>query len=238
MTAKKGVDTHRRTAITVGVLFIVATVFLFIGQAFYGPILGSPDYLEIAYPNRTTVIVGILLEFMVVPAIVLIPVLLFPILKGYSEVLALGYVVFRLFEAVLLSVAQTSRLTLINVSQDYLSRGETDAAYFQYIGSSILAEDYWAAPGPIYNIVFIIGALILYYTLYRSKLVPRFIPVLGFIALAALLAGALLGAFIDLSIAMTLLLVAPIAVQEMILAAWLIVKGFNPLPAASRVEGG
>ena len=73
-------NSYRKTAIIVGALFIIATAFLFIGEAFYKPILSSPDYLNIAYPNRITVIMGILLEFACVIAIPLIPVFLFPIL--------------------------------------------------------------------------------------------------------------------------------------------------------------
>ena len=56
-------NSNRKIAIIVGVLFILAIVVLFIGEAFYRPILDSPDYLDIAYPNRIVAIIGILLEF-------------------------------------------------------------------------------------------------------------------------------------------------------------------------------
>ncbi|NIN36710.1 MAG: DUF4386 family protein, partial [Gammaproteobacteria bacterium] len=113
-------NTHRKTAIIVGVLFIIATAFLFVGEAFYDPILSSPDYLVNAYPNRNTVVIGILLEFACVIAIPLIPVFLFPVLRKHNEALALGYVVFRFLEAVLFIVVQINKLSLINVSQGYL----------------------------------------------------------------------------------------------------------------------
>ena len=156
-------NTHRKTAVIVGVLFIIATAFLFIGEAFYKPILSSPDYLEITYPNRTVVIIGILLEFICVLAMPLIPVFAFPVLKKHNEALALGYVVFRLLEAVILiSVAEINKLALIGVSQEYLNQEGMDAAYFQHIGSAIQAENYWGdTTGLIYNLVFIIGGLIL-----------------------------------------------------------------------------
>ena len=64
-----------------GVLFIAAIVMLFVGEAFYKPILDSPDYLDNAYPNRVVVIIGILLEFTGVPAVALLSVFLFPRLK-------------------------------------------------------------------------------------------------------------------------------------------------------------
>jgi hypothetical protein len=232
-------DSHRKTAIIVGVLFIFAIVMLFIGEALYKPILDSPDYLDNAYPNRIVVIIGILLEFTGVPAVILISVFLFPILKKHNEALALGYVGFRLFEAALLSVAYISKLSLVNVSQDYLNRGGVDASYFQYIGSSIHSVDHWASTtGLIYLIVFSLGSLILYSVLYQSKLVPRFISVWGLIAAIVLLTGSVL-ANIDMfagisGLILELIIALPIAVAEMMLAVWLIVKGFN----SSAIDSG
>ena len=116
-------NTNRKTAIIVGVLFIIATLFLFIGEAIYQPVLLSPDYLETAYPNRTIATLGILLEFACVLAIPLIPVFLFPILRKHNEALALGYFGFRFLEAVLFVLIQINKLSLISVSQGYLNDG-------------------------------------------------------------------------------------------------------------------
>jgi hypothetical protein len=227
--------TNRKTAITVGVLFIIATVFLFIGEAFYDPILSSPDYLDIAYPNRILVIIGILLEFSCVIAIPLIPVFLFPILREHYEALALGYVVFRLLEAVLFIMVEINKLSLINVSQGYLNRGGMDASYFQNVGSSIQSWNDWAFS--FYVVVFTLGALMFYSVLYKSKLVPRFISAWGFIAAALLLTGIVLimvDAFTGISgLGLELVFALPIAVNEMVLAVWLIVKGFNPAAITS-----
>jgi hypothetical protein len=228
-------NTHRKTAITVGVLFIIATAFLFIGEAVYKPILSSPDYLDLAYPNRTIVTIGILLEFMIVLAMPLIPVFLFPVLKHHNETLALGYVVFRLLEAVILiSVAEINKLSLIGVSQAYLNQEGVGAANYQAIGSAIQAENYWGdTAGLIYNIVFVVGALMLYTVLYQSKLIPRWLSIWGLIAAVALLIGALLSIFGNISPVLTLAMILPIAVQEMVMAGWLIVKGFNPTAIAT-----
>ena len=227
-------NSNKKTAIIVGLLFIIAIVMLFIGEAFYKPILSSPDYLDNAYPNKIIVITGILLEFICIPAIVLIPVFLFPILKKYNETLALGYVCFRLLEAAIFMVAEINKLSLINVSRDYLNKGGVDASYFRNIGSSIQSKIYWAnSDGLIYIVVFIIGVLILNYSLYKSKLIPRSISVGGFIAAAALLTGSVLSIF-DLFPVITILLIIPIALQEMVFAVWLIVKGFNP----SAIDSG
>ena len=85
----------------------------------------------------------------------------------------------------------------------------------------------------MYNIVFIIGALMLYSVFYQSKLIPRWISVWGFIAAVTLFTAAMLSVFIGISPAITVVLIAPIAVQEMVMAVWLIVKGFNLSAIAS-----
>ena len=230
-------DTARKYAIVVGVLFIIATAFLFIGEAVYGPILESPDYLEIAYPNRTTAVLGILLEFACVIAIPLIPVFAYPILKEHSPALAVGYVGFRLFEAVLFAVTEINKLSLISVSQGYLSGGEGAAAYFQNLGASIQAQNGWIFS--FYLFIFTLGGLIFYSALYRSRLVPRFISGWGFLAAALLLAGTVLQMLeVNLMLpagAFELVFAAPIAVNEMVLAVWLIAKGFNTSTVASEV---
>ena len=219
----------RKTARIVGVLFIIGTAFLFIGQAFYNPIISSPDYLEIAYPNRTTVLTGILIEFTGYLGLVFIPVLLYPILKKHNEVLALAYICFRLFEVVLLSVAQITKLSLIGLSQNYLNNGGGDTSYFHNMGNSIQSVLYWVdSGGLIYITVFVIGASVLYYELYKTKLVPRWISILGLFSAVALETASLMFTLDIFAAELALLLMIPLAVQEQIMALWLILKGFNP----------
>jgi hypothetical protein len=231
---EREMNTHRTNATIVGVLLIIATAFLFIGEAVYGPILDSPDYLEIAYPNRITAVVGILLEFACVIAIPLIPVFMYPVLKEHSEPLALGYVGFRLFEAVLFVITEINELSLINVSEGYLNRGEVDASYFQNLGSSIRAENMWVFL--MYVLIFTLGAMMFYAVLYKSRLVPRFISAWGFLAAALLLIGTML-VMVELNTGALenvweLITAVPIAVNEMVLALWLIIKGFRQPGAA------
>ena len=232
-------NTHRNTAIIVGVLFIIATAFLFIGESFYKPVLSSPDYLDIAYPQRITVIIGLLLEFTCVLTIPLIPVVLFPVLRKHNETLALGYVVFRLFETVLFVAVIINKLSLISVSENYLNNGGMEAPYFQNYGSSIQAWNDWA--WLIYVMVFTLGALMLYAVLYQSKLIPRFISGWGFVAALLLLTGIVLN-MVEVKLmlpagAFELIFAVPIAVQEMVMAGWLIVKGFNSSAIASGSAG-
>jgi len=216
----------RRTAIIVGVLFIIATAFLFVGDAFYGPVLDTPDYLQVAYPNRITAAIGMLIEFSCIIAIPLIAVFAFPVLRKHSEALALGYVVFRLFEAVIFVLVDITKLSLIQVSKMYLAAAHSNADTIANIGATIQAWNEWS--WVFYVLIFAFGALILYTILFRSKLLPRWISVSGLIAIVLMVTSGFLAMFeVKLPEAVFGLLVAPIAVQEMVMAGWLIIKGFN-----------
>ena len=226
-------DSFRKTAIIVGVLFIVNYLGVFIGSAFYGPVLNTPDYLNNIYPNKTQVIIGMLFELMNDAAVVGICAIMFRILKKHNESIAVGYVGFRIIEAVTLIVGKISILSLITLSQDYITAGAPDDSYFQALGASALAERYWA--GQMTAVFFILGALIFYYILYRSKLVPRFISAWGLIAVASLIMANVLGVpDLTQGFQPAMILYFPIVLSELLLAVWLIVKGFNPSAIASE----
>jgi len=122
-------------------------------------------------------------------------------------------------------IVDINKLSLINVSQGY-SAGGVDAAFFRNMGSFVQAWNMWG--WVFYVFVFAIGALIFYTALYQSKLVPRWISGWGWIAAILIMASALL-AMLEVNLPEILfgLLVLPIAVQEMVMALWLIIKGFN-----------
>jgi len=223
----KKINTNKNIARIVGVLFIIATASIFAGSI-YEPFLNSPDYLDIIYPNKTTVIIGLLLESIMIPAMFLIPIFLYPILKKYNKVLALGYVGFRWLEVLLICIAQISKLSLVKLSRDYLNSGGLDVADFQNIGNLIQSRFYWInTDGIIYVVIFAIGAFILNFILYKSKLIPQWLSIWGLFGATAILTGTMLYAFTDTSEVIAMLLIIPIAIQEMVFALWLIIKGFD-----------
>lgn len=234
-------DPHRKTAMIVGVLFLVATVAGMMAAVFTGPILDDPDYLANTSANENEVILGALLMLIMGVAVVGIAVMIFPILKKVNEGLALGYVCFRTIECVVFIVGVMSLLSLLTLSQEYLAAEAPDATSFETQGAILLAQLDWSnIPA---DIVFGLGCLMVYYLLYQSKLVPRPLSAWGFIGGIFMLAAAVLGAFgvIGALDASSILLNIPIAVLEMVLAVWLIVKGFNPSAIASlsaRVSEG
>jgi hypothetical protein len=207
----------------VGILFIAATVASSLGIVLLGSILDTPDYLVNTAANESQVLIGVLLWLVDCAAVVAIPVLLFPILKKHSKTLAFGYLSSRIIESVIFIVRVVFILLLISLSQEYVKSGGPAAYPFQTLGVLLLAaRDWtlWLGAG----IVFSLTAVILNYLLYRTKLIPRFISVWGFIgAILFFVASAVKPFGFNLEI-----LFVPIAVQEMAFAVWLIVKGFNP----------
>ena len=216
---------NKKTAVIVGVLFITATVSAVVSGFLVEPILDGPDYLISVSAKENQVLIAVLLELNLAVSVIGIAVFLFPIFRKHNEALALGYVGLRILEGVIVIIGAISALLLLALSQEYAA-GTPSASYVQILGNLLLAERDWAfLLGPV--IVFSLNSLILNYLLYQSRLVPRFISVWGLIGATMLLASGLLGMFDIYSIESTVILAAPIGVNEMVLALWLVVRGFN-----------
>ena len=223
--------TNRKTAIMIGVLYIIGTVAGILSLVFTGHILESQDYLLQVSMNPNQIVIGALFVLTMGLALAMVPVLMFPILKGYNGALAVGYVVFRgALEAVTYLALVIGWLSLPLIGQEFIKASATDASFFQSLGDLVLeAHD---QIGHILTIVFILGALMFYYVLYQSKLVPRWLSGWGLLAAIPYFVSGVLGLF-NLHTPMStiqMVLVLPMAVQEMVLAVWLIVKGFNSSP--------
>ena len=168
-------------------------------------------------------------------AVIGIPIMLFPILKNYSERLALGYFGIRVIESMVLIFSKTGLLSLITLSQEYIAMGSTESSYFQTFGAVTLAERDWASQ--IQVVFFVLSALIFYYVLYKTKLLPRWLSVWGFIAVASLIAANVLPVpDLTQGFSPTQLLFMPIFLSEILVATWLIVKGFTPDAIADGSE--
>jgi hypothetical protein len=238
MTKNEGkMNTNRKFAIIAGELFIIAMVASLLGTAFTGPLLGAPDYLIKISANGSRVVVGALFAFIAAATSASIAISLYPLLKKYNEVLALGAVAFRLIEAVFYIVDVICLLSLLTLSQEFVNAGGQSASYFQTFGHLLLTARDLA--GFVFGaIAFCLGALMYYSVFYQSKLIPRWLSVWGLIATVLLLSAVLLTLFDGepFSISGGLIILAlPIAVQEMVLAVWLIVKGFNPSAIADSL---
>jgi hypothetical protein len=222
----------RKTAIVAGVLFIAATAASLLGTSFTQSTLDAPDYLVKISANQSQITLGVLFQFIAAVTSAGIAISLYPTLRRHNEGLALGSVGFRIMEGVFYIVAALGQLSLLSLSQEYVKAGAPAASDFQILGTLILAGRNWA--NFVFGVIsFCLGALMYYYVFFQSKLIPRWLSGWGLIAIAMLLAMSLSIMFGAQPSGTTLLLAAPIALQEMVLAVWLIAKGFNPSAIAS-----
>jgi hypothetical protein len=226
-------DSYRTTATITGVLFIIATFASILSNAFL-PSVNASDYLVAVSANQNQVTAGALLIFIAAITSAGIAISLYPLLKKYNEALALGAVCFRLIEAVFYIVGALGLLLLLTLSQEFVKAGTPGAFSFQALGALLLAGHNWAGFG-LATIAFGLGALMYYYIFYQSELIPRWLSGWGLVGGTLTIAASILVMFhfILLMSTIFIVLILPIAVQEMVLAFWLIVKGFNPSAVAA-----
>ena len=221
-------NSYRKTAIIVGILFLVCTAASLLSFAFTGSILEDQDYLTKLTLNETSVTIGALIEFIWAAAGAGIAIGLYPLLKKYNGALALGSVSFRVVENVFVLIGTLSLLSLLTLSQEFIAAGAPGASSFQTSGTLLLALRDWSLNviGPL---AFSLGALMYYVILYKSKLIPRWLSGWGVLGAVLLLAATVLASFthdFGMESVQTYLSI-PIGVNELVLAVWLIAKGFN-----------
>ncbi|MCM3702010.1 DUF4386 domain-containing protein [Paenibacillus macerans] len=230
---------NQRSALIVGVLFILAAITAIIGLILYNPILKDPDYLIEGSKHATQVIVGALLELILVVSAVGTSTTMFPYLRKYNETIALWHVCFRFLEAVIITVGIISVLSLLTLSREFAATASPNIASFQATGTALKAIHDWTfLLGPSFMLG--INTMMYSYIFYKTKLVPKFIPILGMIGATLVFLEALLVMFgvIQQVSVWGSILALPVAANEMILAVWLIVKGFNvsALAPASAIK--
>jgi Domain of unknown function (DUF4386) len=212
----------RKTSLVAGVLYLltfvsIPTLFLYVPVHDRNYILGpGPD---------TAVIFGGILEVIVALAGIGTAVALFPVLKRQNEGVALGLVGARVLEGAGILAGVACLLAIVSLRQagagaGALVTGQTLAILYDRI--FLLSQSFMPA----------VDDLLLGFLLYRSRLVPRVLPVIAFIGAPLLLAswfGVLFGLW-DRSSALAVLAAVPVALFEFSLGVYLIVKGFKPSP--------
>ena len=213
---------NRKIATIVGILLIIGTVSGILSAVFTGNIFSEPDYLAKIAESDAQVLLGSGFVLLMGFSLAMVPVMMFPIFKKKNEALALGAVVFRgPVEAVLYIMMVVSWLMLISLGKEFVAAGAPAGSYFQNIGAVLVQSG--TQINQILEITFSLGALMFYFLFYQTRLIPRWLSLWGVIgAVLYHIAGwtDLFG--IDMSV-----LIFPLALQEMVMALWLIVKGFN-----------
>src|SRR6266496_144374 len=221
-TKRVPMDSLRKTSLVAGVFYLLT--FVSIPTLFLYLPVHDPKYIVGPGPD-TGVLFGGLLEIIVALAGLGTAVALYPVVKRQNEGVALGFVGSRVLEAATIFVGVACLLSVVTLRQ-------AGAGADALVTSHALVV--------LYDRTFLIGqsfipavnALLLGSLLYQSRLVPRVLPLLGFIGATLLVAGdiAVLFGLIGQHAPSTALAAIPIALWEFSLGVWLVVKGFNPSP--------
>jgi hypothetical protein len=219
---------HRAAATTAGILYITGTVAGVLSMAVSAPIRGAVDPLAYGAQHTGAVVSVALLVLVMGLSLALVPVVLFPVLRRVNEVLAVGYLIVRgAVETIGYAVMAIGWLLVGPLSAALAAGAGTDTPTGVRVGNLVINAD---AVNAVFGLVFCLGATMFYALLYRSRLVPRWITWWGLAAIPLYTAAHLLAMYgvLDANSTAQTLLFMPMAVQEMVLAVWMIARGFRP----------
>lgn len=206
-----------------GLLFLIQLITYFVGnQVLLQNIVSQSDLLNSCLANSNTLVLSVVLELTCGVSVVGISVILYPILKPFSQRIALWYVGFRLVEFSIIILSKIKILTLLRLSQHYKDLGDQNTAFYKTLSIALLAEHNLAILMTL--IVFGAGALLFYYLLFKSKFIPRFISLWGILGVLLVLISALLQLF---SVNVPFFMFLPMGLNELFIGIWFLAKGFN-----------
>jgi hypothetical protein len=218
------VNSTRKIALTTGVLLIVATAAALAASAVQPAIEGS-DYLAGVASHPLRMAAGALGTLLAAATSVGIAVALYPLLKRTHAALAMGAVVFRTIEAVFYAAEVVSLLAIGSVAKGIADGSATNASASKSIADALVSFHDHA--GSVAVFAFCIGAFMYYVALWRARLLPRWLSGWGMLAAASMETAVLLSIFLDKPVTGYIPLIIPIFFQEIVMAVWLLVKGFD-----------
>jgi hypothetical protein len=225
---------YRQSAVAAGVLLILGVVASLVATRFTGPILSQPDYLGVIPSSENNMLWGTFFQFITALVAAGIALSLYPVLRRYHSTLAVGAVTFRIMEGVFYAISGLGLIALVTLGHESSVR---EAPYYQSLGSLIISVS--DAANFIFGVVaFGLGATMYYVAFYLTKLVPRWLTIWGFAGIILVVSAAVYTLLNGEAFAIEgnmRALAAPIALQELVLACWLSIRGFN-LPSDSRID--
>jgi hypothetical protein len=220
---------HKAAAITAGILYIIGTVAGILSKAVtYFPVHNANDPLAYAATHSGAVATGALLVLVMGLSLAFVAVVLFPILRRVDEVLATGYLIIRgAVETAVYVIIAIAWLLLAPLAETMSAGPGTASPAGVRLGTLVIDSDGASA---MLTLVFCLGAVLFYVLLYRSRIVPRWITLWGFVGIPLYAAAYLLAMYgtIGTNSSAQNLLQLPLGVQEMVLAVWMITRGFRP----------
>ena len=228
---------HRAAATTAGILFIIGTVAGILSKAVtYFPVRDADDPLAYAADHSVRVATGALLVLVMGLSLALLAVVLFPVLRRVDEVLATGYLIIRgAVETTTYVVVAVAWLLLVPLAETMSAGPGTASPAGVRLGTLMIDSD---GASVVMSLVFCLGATLFYVLLYRSRIAPRWIVSWGLVGIPLYVAAYVLAMYgvVGINSSEVNLLSLPLAVQEMVLAVWMIARGFRPATVPSTLK--
>ena len=220
--------TYRLNALMAGVLYIIGTVAGVLSVVAIGGFPGD-DFQAFMATDPSRIVLGAFFILVMGFSLAAMTLFLYPLFRKDSEPLAMGMVLFRgAFEGTWYILAAVSWVTLAKIITEINTAG-ADSGALETLGAVVMHTD--GKLGDIGTFAFIIGAVCLYTSFYRTRLIPRWLSVWGLVGTLPFVVTYALH-FFDVGPDLQLLSI-PLAVQEMVMGLWLIIKGFSPQALAT-----
>ena len=215
----------RSAAVVAGVLFLVGTLA---GIFSVVPAVDGPNYLRETAAHRTRVIAGAVMQCLMAGAYVGMAIVLYPVLRGHSATAAAGFLGLRIAAGVCNLLGVVVLLLLLQVSSSFVTAAARPSPRFGTVGD-LLRRGRDLVNHVAMILLICAGDLMYYWVLHRAKLVAGWLTVWGFVGLALAMAASLLVLSRRLAVVSRayLALNAVLALQQVTLAIWLIVGGFD-----------
>lgn len=226
--SRRRMDPTRKVALAGGLIYLVTFAASMPQLKLFANVINDPSGYISGPGSNTALQVGSLLEIVTAAAGVGTAVALYPVTRRVSRTAAIGFVTSRVVEAALILVGVLSLLTVVTLQHHYAGATGTQAQTLGVTGSALVAVRQWTfllGPGVMAGV----NDLLLGYMLYRSRLVPRIIPIIGLVGAPLILLSdtvTIFGGWTQLSAPATLCAL-PVAVFEFSVGVWLTVKGFR-----------
>ncbi|NHE57626.1 DUF4386 domain-containing protein [Cyclobacterium plantarum] len=220
-------DLIRKKSIIVGVLLMLNIAA---GILSIDPVIDDPGNLGNISINAKPILIRAFLQFILALIYAGIPIILYSLFKKFNNGLTIGFLLFRIISVVFIFIGWLSILLLLELGQEFVKAGSPDISHFQTLDNLIRSGrdliNHVAMP-----LILSVGNIMFYSILYQSKLVPRWLSIWGLFAtvLSGIFASILLMfGIIDIITPTYIALAFPTALLEIVLAIWLLVKGFKP----------
>ena len=229
LEGRDGPNSYRKTAITVGVIYLVGMIVGIGGNIIVQSILGAPDHLARLSANSTLLAIGAMLWLLAVAGDAAHGILMYPVLERFSERIAVGYLGSRIMDATFVGVMALLILFQIPLGSEFAKAAASDTSYLQGLSGVLMQGQLYSYHFGMITVGF--AGLMLNYLFYRAQLLPRILGVWGLVGYAIILGGSVLEV---LGFNLSLIHTIPGGLWELFIGVWLIAKGFSSSSANSE----